>query len=96
MMYENPAGFSGNPCAGQNRYRDYRVGADDGLRERSVLTLRRLRRMASAIYVRHDGLPLHSTGLIWTTSEDLIDDVIQEAEQFTWEAAGFPQIKGTP
>ena len=96
MMYENPAGFSGNPCAGQNRYRDYRVGADDGLRERSVRTLRRLGRMASAIYVRHDGLPLHSTGLIWTTSEDLIDDVIQEAEQFTWEAAGFPQIKGTP
>jgi hypothetical protein len=44
--------------------------------------------MASAIYVRHDGLPLHSTGLIWTTSEDLIDDVIRAAEQLTCEAAG--------
>jgi hypothetical protein len=88
MMYENPAVFSGNPCAGQNRYRDYR--ADGGLRERSVRTLRRLGRMASAIYVRHDGLPLHSTGLIWTTSKDLIDDVIREAEQITCEAAGCP------
>lgn len=89
-MYENPADFSGNPGAGQNRYRDYRAGGDDGLRERSVRTLRRLRRMASAIYVRHDGLPLHSTGLIWTTSDDLIDDVIRAAEQITCEAAGCP------
>ena len=89
-MYEDPAGFSGNPCAGQNRYRDYGAGGDDGLRERSVRTLRRLGRMASAIYVRHDGLPLHSTGLIWTTSEDLIHGVIREAEQITCEAAGCP------
>jgi hypothetical protein len=90
MMYENPAGFSGNPGAGQNRYRDYRAGADDGLREQSVRTLRRLGRMASAIYVRHDGLPLHSTGLIWTTVADLIDDVIRKAEHITWQAAGCP------
>ena len=87
MMYENPAGFSGNRCAGQNGYGDYRAGAGDGLRERSVRTLRRLGRMASAIYVRHDGLPLHSAGLIWSTPADLIDDVIREAEQITWEAA---------
>jgi hypothetical protein len=86
MMYENRAGFSDNPCAGQNRYQDYRAGGDDSLRERSVRTLRRLGRMASALYVRHDGLPLHSTGLIWTTPKDLIDDVIQEAEKITWEA----------
>jgi hypothetical protein len=90
MMYENPAGFSGNPRAGQNRYRDYRAGADDSLREQSARTLRRLGRMASAIYVRHDGLPLHSTGLIWTTVADLIDDVIRKAEHITWQAAGCP------
>jgi hypothetical protein len=90
MMYEDPAGFSGHPSAGQNRYRANGADGDDGLREQSARTLRRLRRMASAIYVRHDGLPLHSTGLIWTTSEDLIDGVIRAAEQITCEAAGCP------
>ena len=90
MMYENPAGFSGNPYAGQNRYRDCRAGADNGLRGQSVRMLRRLGRMASAIYVRHDGLPLHSTGLIWTTVADLIDDVIRKAEHITWQAAECP------